>query len=104
MPSLIREISGTSTSDAQVKFGIDKRNALPAKCRRCEWFFACNGECPKHRFNRTESGETGLNALCAGYSLFYRHVSPYMEKMKELLKEKQSPAGVIPWARMRLGR
>ena len=101
---LTDSIKGMMTSDAQVKFGIDKRNALPAKCRRCEWFFACNGECPKHRFNRTESGETGLNALCAGYSLFYRHVSPYMEKMKELLKEKQSPAGVIPWARMRLGR
>jgi len=93
---LTDSIKGMMTSDAQVKFGIDKRNALPAKCRRCEWFFACNGECPKHRFNRTESGETGLNALCAGYSLFYRHVSPYMEKMKELLKEKQSPAGVIP--------
>ena len=70
------------TSAAQTKFGIGKRNALPVKCIRCDWRFACSGECPKHRFNRTESGETGLNALCEGYRMFYSHVAPYMEKMK----------------------
>ena len=52
------------TSEAQTRFGIGKRNSLPVRCQRCEWRFACNGECPKHRFNRTESGETGLNARC----------------------------------------
>lgn len=88
------------TSPMQVRFGIDKRNALPLKCRRCQWFFACTGECPKHRFNRTESGETGLNALCEGYQLFFRHVSPYMERMKWLLENGQPPAGIIPWARL----
>lgn len=85
-------------SEEQVRFGISKRNGLPAKCIRCRWFFACHGECPKHRFNRTEAGETGLNALCDGFTLFYSHVAPYMDKMKELLMSKQSPAGVMPWA------
>ena len=89
------------TSAAQTKFGIGKRNALPVKCIRCDWRFACSGECPKHRFNRTESGETGLNALCEGYRMFYSHVAPYMEKMKELLMRKQAPAGVMLWARMK---
>ena len=89
------------TSTAQVKFGIEKRNSLPYKCVKCKYRFACNGECPKHRFNRTESGETGLNALCEGYYKFYSHVEPYMDKMKELLLNRQAPAGVIPWARMR---
>lgn len=89
------------TSQGQTKFGIDKRNGLPNKCIRCKWYFACHGECPKHRFNKTESGETGLNVLCDGYTKFYSHVAPYMEKMKELLVAEQSPAGVIPWARMR---
>lgn len=89
------------TSEAQTKFGIDKRNSLPSKCLRCEWKFACNGECPKHRFNKTENGTTGLNALCEGYRLFFRHISPYMDKMRELLSQQQSPAGVMPWARMK---
>ena len=88
-------------SQQQIRFGIDKRNGLPKKCRMCEWFFACHGECPKHRFSRTEAGETGLNVLCDGMSMFYRHISPYMDKMKELLSMQQPPAGVIPWARMR---
>lgn len=88
-------------SPAQVRFGTDKRASLPRKCQRCEYLFACNGECPKHRFNTTEKGETGLNALCGGYRMFYSHVAPYMDKMRELLAAQQAPAGVIPWARLR---
>ena len=91
------------TSEKQVKFGIAKRNSLPYKCISCKYWFACHGECPKHRFNRTESGETGLNALCDGYYKYYSHVAPYMDKMKELLGQQQAPSGVIPWARMRKG-
>ena len=90
-------------SDAMVRFGIDKRNSLPSACRQCQWRFACNGECPKHSFNRTERGETGLNALCAGYKMFYSHVAPYMDVMKQLLSQGLSPAGVMPWARMNRG-
>ena len=89
------------TSQAQTRFGIDKRNTLPGKCLRCKYLFACNGECPKHRFSRTEAGETGLNALCAGYYKFYDHVAPYMEKMRELIDQKCAPSGIVPWASMR---
>ena len=96
-----KSISDMMSSDLQVKFGIDKRNSLPSKCRRCEWLFTCHGECPKHRFNSTEAGETGLNALCTGYKMFYSHVAPYMDFMKDLLNEEKAPARVIPWARMR---
>ena len=88
-------------SSRQVKFGIDKRNSLPAKCFRCQYLHLCNGECPKHRFNRTESGETGLSALCEGYFRFYGHTAPYMEKMRELLQQELPPAYVMPWARTR---
>ena len=55
----------------------------------------------KHRFNKTEKGETGMNALCEGYRYFYSHVAPYMEKMKQLILEKQAPAAIIPWARLK---
>ena len=89
-------------SPRQVKFGIDKRNSLPTKCFRCQYLHLCNGECPKHRFNRTESGETGLNALCEGYYRFYAHTAPYMVKMRELLQQELPPAYVMPWARMRM--
>lgn len=88
-------------SDASVRFGIAKRNALPRKCRSCKYLFACAGECPKHRFNSTENGETGLNALCEGYYMFYSRSAPYMERMRDLLAAGAPPALVMPWARMR---
>ena len=88
------------TSSEQIKFGLDKRSMLPSKCLRCKYEYLCHGECPKHRFNRTENGDTGLNALCSGYYMFYDHSLPYMLRMKELLEAQTSPALVMPWARM----
>lgn len=82
-------------SSKQVKFGIDKRSGLPQKCFRCPWFFACHGECPKHRFNTTDKGETGLNALCEGYEMFFSHIAPYMEEMKKLLISGKPASGVM---------
>jgi uncharacterized protein len=90
-------------SHRQFRFGLDKRNTLPRHCLRCKWYFACRGECPKHRFDKTPSGEEGLNALCEGYNLFFSHVDPYMKYMKELLEHQRPPAFVIPWARQRMG-
>lgn len=81
-------------STKQVRFGLDKRNALPDDCIKCKWFFTCHGECPKHRFNTTDKGETGLNALCEGYKFFFAHVAPYMDKMKSLLQSGR-PASEI---------
>jgi len=71
--------------ESQIRFGLSKRNSLPHKCTKCEWLFACHGECPKHRFNPTENSEAGLNFLCDGYRKYFRHVAPSMEKMKQLL-------------------
>ena len=82
-------------SAAQVKFGSDKLNTLPKYCRKCEVRFACNGECPKHRFIRTPDGEEGLNYLCAAYKQFFRHVDPYMRTMGELLHAGQAAAGIM---------
>lgn len=93
------DLASIMDSPAQTAFGINKRNSLPKDCLRCRWFEACHGECPKHRFNATESGETGLNALCDGFQLFYSHVAPYMDYMASCLKEKKAPASVMIWAR-----
>jgi len=89
------DIRSMMESSKQIKFGTDKRSGLPTKCFRCKYLFCCNGECPKHRFNKTENGETGLSALCDGYYLFYSHVDKYMEIMKSLLMEKRPPAEIM---------
>jgi uncharacterized protein len=57
--------------------------------------FACNGECPKHRFLRTPSGEWGLNYLCAGYKKFFHHVDPYMQAMARLLHSGRAPQEIM---------
>ena len=51
--------------------------------------FACNGECPKHRFTKTPDGEYGLNYLCPAYKIFFHHIDPYMKTMSQLLKTNQ---------------
>jgi uncharacterized protein len=82
-------------SAQQKKFGSDKLDTLPQYCRNCEVRFACNGECPKHRFIKTPDGEDGLNYLCAAYKMFFKHIDPYMKTMGELLKRRQAPALIM---------
>ena len=83
-------------SPQQVKFGKDKADTLPRYCKRCEVRFACNGECPKHRFLKTPDGEWGLNYLCAGYKRFFNHIAPYMTTMAQLLQARRAPAEIMP--------
>lgn len=79
----------------QLKFGNDKYNKLPLQCKECKYLFACNGECPKNRIIETATGEPGLNYLCKGYYKFFEHVVPYMDFMKNELKNKRPPANVM---------
>jgi uncharacterized protein len=85
-------------SPQQKRFGIEKRSSLPRYCRECEVRFACNGECPKHRFLHTPEGEPGLNYLCAGYKLFFNHIGPYMKFMANELRNERAPANVMRWS------
>jgi uncharacterized protein len=85
----------------QFDFGIEKRNTLPSFCLRCDVRYACHGECPKHRFIRTPDGQPGLNYLCEGYKLFFKHAEPYMDFMAKELKNKRPPANVMNWIRNR---
>ena len=75
-------------SDKHLRFSLAKRNTLPDGCLRCKWFFACHGECPKHRF-----GEK--NALCDGLKLYFSHTEKAMKRMKELLDDHQSPSNIM---------
>jgi len=84
-------------SPRQLKFGRDKRDALPSYCLRCDVGFACQGGCPKDRFIRTPDGEVGLNYLCAGLRAFFHHVDEPMRMMGGLLREARAPAEVMHW-------
>jgi uncharacterized protein len=86
-------------SPQQKEFGLEKRDTLPAYCRQCDVRFACNGECPKHRFAQTPDGEEGLNYLCPGYKIFFKHIGPYMSFMAAELREGKPPTNVMAWAR-----
>ena len=85
--------------EKQRSFGHAKRDSLPAFCRNCDVRFACNGECPKHRFTTTPDGEPGLNYLCAAYKKFFHHVAPYMEFMGRELLNRRPAARVMEYAR-----
>ena len=86
-------------SPEQQKFGNAKRDSLPTQCLECDVRFACHGECPKHRFTRTSTGEFGLNYLCAGYKMFFQHIDDPMKVMCQLLSQQRPPALVMDWAK-----
>jgi uncharacterized protein len=83
------------SSSQQKAFGNNKLDSLPRMCRECEVRFACNGECPKHRFLTTPDGESGLNYLCAGYKYFFKHIDPYMKFMAAELRAGRAPANIM---------
>ena len=94
MESPMAELAG---SEQQRQFGDAKESTLPKYCRECDVRFACNGECPKHRFLTTPDGEAGLNYLCAGYKMFFHHVDPYMRFMAAELAAQRAPANIMRW-------
>jgi uncharacterized protein len=80
----------------QRQFGLDKRDRLPATCRRCNVRFACQGECPRNRFLSTPDGdEEGANLLCPGYREFFHHIDRPMRRMAELLRQGRAPAEIM---------
>lgn len=97
-------LAAMATSPQQKKFGKSKQTELPRYCRQCEVQFACNGECPKHRFTMTPDGEEGLNYLCPAYKLFFNHIDAPMRFMAQELSHQRSPANVMAWMRgMKVG-
>ncbi|QQS51753.1 MAG: anaerobic sulfatase-maturation protein [Bacteroidota bacterium] len=88
-------------SPFQKEFGRNKRDALPAYCRKCDYVKLCNGECPKNRIINTPEGEPGLNYLCAGFKKFYKHTAPYFEFMANEISSNRAASNVRQWAKER---
>lgn len=80
-----RHLRQIASSDMQRRFGLNKRNTLPSRCFACKYVNVCHGECPKHRFSKTDNGDTGLSALCSGYYMFFEHTAPYMLQMRDAI-------------------
>ncbi len=81
-------------SATQFEFGVSKRSDLPQSCMKCQFYFACTGGCPKHRFNRKEDG-TRVSYLCEGYKFFFNHVKDDMELMSSFLRSGVSPQKIM---------
>ena len=88
-------ITGMMYSQRQCDFGRAKLEQLPTQCRTCPWLFACNGGCPKDRFQITADGEHHLNYLCSAYRRYFEHVAPYMDFMKNELQHQRPPANIM---------
>lgn len=84
-------------SNEMTEFGINKRNMLPSECLRCRYYFACHGECPKHRFDKTSNGNNGMNSLCQGLYDFFSHTELYMVEMRKLYFSGKSPSEIMCW-------
>jgi uncharacterized protein len=92
---LNQSLGGMARSDRQTGFGSNKLDALPEYCRKCGVRFACNGECPRHRFLKTPGGEDGLNYLCPAYKQFFSHIDPGMSQMAQLLRDGRAAADIM---------
>lgn len=71
-----------------LQFSLFKRNSLTRECSHCEYYFACHGECPGHR-------RDGKLAICGGLKMFFAHIAPAMDRMKELLLAERAPADIM---------
>lgn len=83
-------------SEAQRRFGLDKRDMLPRACRVCDVRFACNGECPRNRLGPA-GPKPELNVLCEGYKAFFRHVGPPMRFMAAAIRAGRPPASIMAY-------
>ena len=88
-----KNVHKVATQKAQIKFGKDKSN-VGEICEKCEYRFACNGGCPKHRIHPNSDG-TSQNHLCPGYKKVFKHMDPYMKYMANELQNRRPPAYVM---------
>jgi uncharacterized protein len=84
-----KSLSELLESPNQKAFGQAKLDSLPEYCLKCEVLSMCNGACLKDRFIETLDGEPGLNYLCEGYKLFFRHSKPFVDEVATIWKSEQ---------------
>ena len=86
-------LSELNRSAQAVAFGKSKHTSLVPECRTCQALRLCHGDCPKHR------DASGKSALCEGYRAFFIYSAPYMKVMRDLIRQRRSPAEIMTMLR-----
>lgn len=87
-------LASLANGAAADRFGAAKEH-LPSRCLACPVRFACNGDCPKHRFVRAGEGGPPVSYLCGDYGRFFKHIAPAMDQMVALLRAGRAPAEIM---------
>jgi uncharacterized protein len=90
-----RTFAEMADSPEQIAFGRAKSTELADACRACRYRFACNGDCPKHRFIPTGKGKPGISYLCPGLKAFFSHVDEPMREMARLYRSGEPAARIM---------
>lgn len=90
------DLAALASGEAQRRFGLDKLSGLPKHCRACDVLPFCWGGCPKDRFGGSGE-EPGVNVLCDGYRMMFRHVAAPMRIMAWLLRRHRPLADIVQW-------
>lgn len=88
-------LSALVDSPIQRRFGNNKQDTLPLRCRSCSWLTVCNGGCPKDRFVLADDGEPGLNYLCSGLRMFFAHAEQPLKRAMKLKSQGVSPEAIM---------
>lgn len=84
-------------SDQKRRFNGFKKSSLAPDCLNCRVLFACNGDCPKHRFLRTPDGKRGLSYLCAAYRRIFTHMDPFLRIMAKMVLAGGEAADIMAY-------
>ena len=77
-------------------FGQAKLDTLPRYCMDCDVRFICNGECPKNRIRKLQTGIGVKLPVRRVQSLFYTH-RPTHRGMRQLIWQNRPPAEIMRW-------
>jgi uncharacterized protein len=83
-------------STRYLAFGKQKQE-VSSRCRECEFFSLCRGDCPRHRFTGVENSPD--SRLCEGWQLFYAHALPRLHRIARSLQRRcadAAPASSAP--------
>ena len=85
------DLEAMVNSPQNLAFGESKKTNISRDCLDCPVKQACNGGCPKHRFQISSDGKPNKNYLCEGFKTHFTHVLPKMVGIFELMERQITP-------------